>query len=124
MLANASLALRLPTQDLERARAWYAEKLGLEPLEARPGGYRYELGGTEFALYASAGAGAGSFTPAALTVGALDAVVAGLRARGVSFLADAAVDVEGNYPSRGSGERANWFTDSEGNLLGIAQLVP
>lgn len=31
---------------------------------------------------------------------------------------------EGNYPSKGSGERAAWFRDSEGNLLGIAQVVP
>lgn len=123
MLADASLALRLPTQDLERARAWYAEKLGLEPLEARPGGYRYELAGTEFALYASEGASDGSFTQAGFYVDDIEAVVAGLRERGVVFLSDETVDVEGNYASKGSGERANWFTDSEGNLLGIAQLV-
>jgi hypothetical protein len=30
--------------------------------------------------------------------------------------------VEGNYPSAGGvGERAAWFKDSEGNLLGIGQ---
>jgi hypothetical protein len=31
--------------------------------------------------------------------------------------------VEGNYPSAGVGERATWFRDSEGNLLGIGQPV-
>jgi hypothetical protein len=31
-------------------------------------------------------------------------------------------EVEGNYPSAGGvGERAAWFRDSEGNLLGIGQ---
>jgi len=31
-------------------------------------------------------------------------------------------EVEGNYPSRaGFGERAAWFRDSEGNVLGIGQ---
>jgi len=34
------------------------------------------------------------------------------------------VEVEGNYPSKGRGERAAWFRDSEGNLLGIAEVVP
>lgn len=124
MLENASLALRIPAQDLERARAWWSEKLGLDPLEERPGGYRYELGGTEFALYQSQGASTGAFTQAAFYVDDVDAVVAALRERGVTFYADENVDIEGNYPSKGSGERANWFYDSEGNLFGIGQVVP
>jgi hypothetical protein len=33
-------------------------------------------------------------------------------------------EVEGNYPSKGRGERAAWFRDSEGNLLAIGQAVP
>jgi hypothetical protein len=27
--------------------------------------------------------------------------------------------IEGNYPSKGSGERGAWFRDGEGNMLGI-----
>lgn len=38
MLDKAHVATRLPAQDLERARAFYSEKLGLEPAEERPGG--------------------------------------------------------------------------------------
>ncbi len=41
MLRDSDVATRLPAQDLERARAFYAEKLGLEPVEGRPGGLRY-----------------------------------------------------------------------------------
>ena len=33
MLKNRRVAARLPAQDLERARAFYAEKLGLERAE-------------------------------------------------------------------------------------------
>ena len=40
-LAKAHVETRLPTQDLDRARRWYAEKLGLEPSEERDGGLRY-----------------------------------------------------------------------------------
>jgi hypothetical protein len=37
---------------------------------------------------------------------------------------DGIVDIPGNYPSTGSvGERARWFHDSEGNLLGLGQMV-
>jgi len=37
---------------------------------------------------------------------------------------DGIAEVEGNYPSKGAtGERAAWFRDSEGNLIGIGQPV-
>jgi hypothetical protein len=32
-------------------------------------------------------------------------------------------DIDGNYPSKGTGERGGWFRDSEGNLIGIGQPV-
>jgi catechol 2,3-dioxygenase-like lactoylglutathione lyase family enzyme len=41
MLKNSDVATRLPAQDLERARAFYASKLGLEPSEERPGGVEH-----------------------------------------------------------------------------------
>jgi hypothetical protein len=36
---------------------------------------------------------------------------------------DGIAEIEGNYPWAGVGERAAWFRDSEGNLLGIGQAV-
>jgi catechol 2,3-dioxygenase-like lactoylglutathione lyase family enzyme len=44
MLRDGDVATRLPAQDLDRARAFYAATLGLEPVEERPGGLRYECG--------------------------------------------------------------------------------
>jgi hypothetical protein len=32
-------------------------------------------------------------------------------------------EIDGNYPSKGVGERGCWFRDSEGNLLGIGQPI-
>jgi catechol 2,3-dioxygenase-like lactoylglutathione lyase family enzyme len=40
-LRDRDVATRLPAQDLDRARAFYARKPGLEPEEERPGGLRY-----------------------------------------------------------------------------------
>jgi catechol 2,3-dioxygenase-like lactoylglutathione lyase family enzyme len=130
-LARGQVATRLPAQDLERARRFYADKLGVEPVDERPGGLLYRCGGTEFALFQSSGASPGTFTQMGWQVEDLDAVVAELRRRGVEFedvdvpglrTVDGIADIEGHYPSKGfRGERAAWFHDSEGNLLGIGQ---
>jgi hypothetical protein len=32
-------------------------------------------------------------------------------------------EIEGNYPSKGTGERAAWFRASEGKMLGIGQPI-
>ena len=116
----------------EGFEAFYAEKLGLEPLEERPGGLRYQCGSGRFSLFQSTGAASGSHTQMAFEVDDLQAVVSELRRRGVVFeevdvpgfrTVDGIAEIEGNYPSAGVGERAAWFRDSEGNLLGIGQAV-
>jgi len=127
-------ATRLPAQDLDRARAFYAAKLGLEPADERPGGILYRVGDTEFALFASGGRATGDHTQMGFEVEDIEATVAELKARGVVFeevdvpglrTRHGIADIDGNYPSKNaSGERGAWFHDSEGNLLGIGQLVP
>ncbi|MFJ7215093.1 VOC family protein [Amycolatopsis sp. NPDC098790] len=129
MLSDAKFEARIPTRDLARARRWYSEKLGLEPAEEREGGLRYEGASGVFCLFASAGASDGSFTQMGFYVDDIEAAVAGLRARGVVFeeydgCVNGIMEIRGNYPSKGRGERAAWFRDSEGNMLGIAEVTP
>ena len=132
MLSNARVAARLPAQDLDRARRFYAEKLGLEPSEEREGGLLYRMDGGEFGLLRSAGAASGTATQMGFEVDDIEAVVAELARRGVVFeevdlpgfrTVGGIAEIDGNYPSKGTGERAAWFRDSEGNLLGIGQPV-
>jgi|SRR5881227_688812 catechol 2,3-dioxygenase-like lactoylglutathione lyase family enzyme len=133
MLKNGRTATRLPAQDLERARRFYAEKLGVEPVDERPGGLLYRSAGGDFALFASAGASPGTFTQMGWEVDDIEATVRELKARGVVFeeydlpglrTVDGIADIEGNYPSKGAtGERGAWFHDSEGNLIGVGQPV-
>jgi catechol 2,3-dioxygenase-like lactoylglutathione lyase family enzyme len=128
MLSTARIEARIPTQDLARARRWYSEKLGLEPAEEREGGLRYEGATGVFCLFASAGVSDGSFTQLGFSVDDIEAAVAGLRARGVVFeeydgTVGGIMDIRGNYPSKGRGERGAWFRDSEGNMLGLAEVV-
>jgi catechol 2,3-dioxygenase-like lactoylglutathione lyase family enzyme len=130
MLNDGRVAARLPAQDLERARTFYAEMLGLEPTEEREGGLRYVCAAGEFALFQSAGSASGEHTQMGWEVDDIEATVRDLRGRGVVFeeydspgleTVDGIADIEGNYPSKGIGERGAWFRDSEGNLLGIGQ---
>jgi tRNA-Thr(GGU) m(6)t(6)A37 methyltransferase TsaA len=132
-LARGAAATRIPAQDLARARRFYAEKLGLEPIEERPGGLRYRCRSGEFALFESAGAPSGEHTQMGWEVDDLETTVRELRDRGVVFeeydlpgltTVDGIAEVDGNYPSKGgTGERAAWFRDSEGNMLGIGQAI-
>jgi catechol 2,3-dioxygenase-like lactoylglutathione lyase family enzyme len=129
-LRDARVVARLPAGDLQRARRFYAEALGLEPVEERPGGLLYRCAAGEFALFQSAGASPGTFTQMAFEVDDIDRAVAVLAARGVRFESvdlpglktiNGIAEVHGNYPSKGTGERGCWFRDSEGNLLGMGQ---
>jgi catechol 2,3-dioxygenase-like lactoylglutathione lyase family enzyme len=123
ILTTAKVATRLPAQDLDRARAWYRDTLGLEPSETREGGLLYRMGEGEFGLFASAGAPSGYHTQMGFEVDDLEAVVAELKARGVVFEDEGVVEIEGNYPSKGRGELGAWFRDSEGNMLGLGQPI-
>jgi catechol 2,3-dioxygenase-like lactoylglutathione lyase family enzyme len=131
-LAHARVEARLPAKDLARARRWYADKLGLVPVEEREGGLRYECGGSVFCLFESAGFSDGSFTQLGFNVDDIDAEVSELRRRGVVFedygipglpMSNNIVDIPDNYPSKGRAERGAWFRDSEGNMLGIGQAI-
>jgi catechol 2,3-dioxygenase-like lactoylglutathione lyase family enzyme len=130
-LGSSKVAARLPAQDLSRARQFYSQKLGLEPIEEREGGIRYKCGEGWFAVYESTGKSSGAYTQMAFEVDNIEETVRELRDRGVEFETYDApglktinniASVEGNYPSKGGrGERAAWFRDSEGNLLAIGQ---
>lgn len=131
-LSNAHAVTKLPAQDLERARAFYRDKLGLEPIEERTGGLRYICASTEFHLFSSTGTPSGRSTQMAFEVTDLEATLADLRARGVVFeryempgfeIHGETIAAPDNYPSKGTGELGTFFYDSEGNLIGIAQPV-
>ena len=131
-LASGRAITKLPAQDLDRARAFYRDKLGLSPVEEREGGLRYLCAAGEFHVYLSTGVASGESTQLGFEVDDIDAVVADLRARGVVFeeidvpgfeVVDGIMNVEDNYPSKGTGERGIFFRDSEGNLLAIGQPI-
>ena len=51
-LAQTQVTCMLPVKDMVRARRFYEQQLGLEPLGAKPDGkFVYRCGGTEVALF-------------------------------------------------------------------------
>jgi len=128
MVKQARAAAMLPAQDLERAKAFYRDKLGLTPTQERDpmGGLLYELsGGTGFAVFLSSGKSSGTHTQMALEVQDIDAAVKDLRARGLKF---EEYDSPGLKTKDGiaeiAGTKVAWFKDSEGNLIALGLPVP
>jgi predicted enzyme related to lactoylglutathione lyase len=118
------IAATLPASDLERAKAWYAEVLQLEPSETtEDGSFIYEVDGSFFMVYASQFAGTNQATAAAISVDDVDAAVADLKARGAVFenydFGEDFRTVDGILTSP-SGRKMAWLKDSEGNILGVA----
>ena len=121
-LTSGHIYTALRVEDLARARAFYAEMLGLEPAQDNPGGLLYRLaGGGEFLLYPS-GYRPGGHTQANINVRDVPALVAELKGRGVVF---EEYDWPGLKTTDGvvvTGPHVNaWFKDSEGNLIGLIQ---
>src|SRR6266536_196491 len=147
MLANYPIHATRPATDLERARRFYSEKLGLTPESEAPGGVFYRSGDTRFLVFPSGETASGTHTQLGWTVDDIEAEVAALKARGVIFeeydtpflktvnsvaVTDPAVDpLTGRsepYPKPVNGValrgpiKLAWFKDSEGNLLALTQF--
>src|SRR5947209_4529628 len=71
-LSDAHAVTKLPAQDLDRARRFYRDKLGLEPVEERECGLRFICAGTEFHLFSSSGAASGASTQIGFEVSDLE----------------------------------------------------
>jgi predicted enzyme related to lactoylglutathione lyase len=127
MFNQARAAAALPAQDLQRAKAFYRDKLGLTPIDENPGGMLYQLAkGTGFLVFLSSGKPSGTHTQMAIEVQDLDEALEQLRAKGVKLEEYdtpnlKTVDGIATLPD---GQKVAWFKDSEGNVLGIGLPVP
>lgn len=124
MLKDLRVHTTLPATDLERARAFYRDTLGLDATEEQPGGLLYHCKDSTFVLYPGAHAGTGQHTQMGFTTDDIEAEVAQLTGRGVTF--ESYPDMPGFDPASRIAtigpSRAAWFRDSEGNMLGLIQF--
>jgi catechol 2,3-dioxygenase-like lactoylglutathione lyase family enzyme len=124
-----TLKFELAAADLARARAWYSDVLGLEPVEpVEPDAEQlvYRVEGIVFGIYASENAGTNKATAARLVVDDFDVAHAELLSKGVVFedydLGPDFCTVDGVLTSP-DGERTSWFKDSEGNILALGSSL-
>jgi catechol 2,3-dioxygenase-like lactoylglutathione lyase family enzyme len=129
VLATGTVTANLPAADLARARAFYADKLGMTPTSEMDGimlVYRTD-GGSTFSIYRTDYAGQAGHTLAQWHVDDVDAAVKDLKSRGVSFEHyDGMPGVTWNddVASMGDMGKAAWFKDSENNILCIDDGFP
>ena len=86
MLKDKVVAATLAVSDLERAREFYEQTLGLEPVDENPGAVTYRVGPSFLVVYPSDYAGTNQATGATWAVGDdFEAAVEDLREKGVTF---------------------------------------
>ena len=116
---STQVTCMLPVKNLERARRFYEDALGLEVMGAKPDGkFVYRCGGTEIALFPKPEGTKAQHTALSFQVTDIKSAIATLSGRGVAF---ADYDFPGlktvDHVCVLGSEKAAWFEDPEGNIL-------
>lgn len=122
MLGNANVHAVLGVKDLEAARKFYEETLGLTKVDENPAGMMYSSGTTKVFVYQSEFAGTNQATGASWDVDDVEAVATTLKEKGVTFEHYdniPGVTLEGDIHVMGS-MKAAWFKDPSGNILCVS----
>ena len=123
MLGKADATPMIAVKDIDRAKQFYADKLGLEPVEEFGGEvFMLRSGDTKLSVYKSEFAGTNKATLLTFDVDDIDAEVRELKDKGVSF---EHYDVEGLKAEgdiySGEGMKTAWFKDPDGNILSLIE---
>jgi catechol 2,3-dioxygenase-like lactoylglutathione lyase family enzyme len=120
--ADWTFEATIPAQDIDSTRKFYEGVLGLEIIRETPAGITYRTGDSTLSLYPTQFAGTAQHTLGGFVVKDLEAAMAVLRERGVTF---EEYDMPGLKTVDGiaelEGERGSWFKDPEGNILSLYQ---
>jgi predicted enzyme related to lactoylglutathione lyase len=124
MLADSKAFNGFAVDDVERARQFYGETLGLRTtvLDGEHGITALNLAGNRDTIFYPKP----DFVPATYTilnfqVDDIDAAVDGLAARGVEFERYDGIDQDEKGIARGPGPMIAWFRDPAGNILSVLQ---
>jgi catechol 2,3-dioxygenase-like lactoylglutathione lyase family enzyme len=121
--AQWSFGATIPASDLQGTRRFYEDVLGARAVSEDPGGIIYQSGDSFFSLYPTEFAGTAQHTLGAFLVQDVEATVAELRGKGVTF---EDYDLPGVRTVNGIAElggiRGAWFKDPEGNILSVVEM--
>ena len=121
MFENTKAYSGLAVHDMDEARTFYGETLGLRTSEEYGLMWLHLAGGRDTLVYEQPSATPASFTILNFEVQEIDAAVDELAARGVRFerYDDAEQDDRGVF--RSDGPYIAWFKDPSGNMLSVLQ---
>jgi catechol 2,3-dioxygenase-like lactoylglutathione lyase family enzyme len=125
MLKNSQASASFSVDDLDKARSFYRDTLGVEVTDGPMGFLELHVtGGAPVMVYPKPDHKAATFTVLNFPVDDIEAAVDELTARGVEFqhydMPDIKTDAKG-IADDGSGPKIAWFTDPAGNVLSVLQ---
>jgi catechol 2,3-dioxygenase-like lactoylglutathione lyase family enzyme len=123
MLGKADATPMIAVKDIDRAKQFYGNKLGMKPFQEMGGEFfMLKSGDTQLNVYRSEFAGTNKATLLTFDVDDIDAEVSELKAKGITF---EHYDLEGLTPGgdiyRGEGMKTAWFKDPDGNILSLIE---
>jgi catechol 2,3-dioxygenase-like lactoylglutathione lyase family enzyme len=120
MFANAATFSSFAVDDLEAARAFYGETLGVNVGEGPMGVLELRLAGDRTTMvYPKPDYTPATYTVLNFIVDDVDAAVDELTARGVDFERYEGLDQDEKGIARGNGPDIAWFKDPAGNILAV-----
>ncbi len=124
MLYDSHPFAKLPAKDIERARRFYVDVLGLRVTLERPGHLYFDhADGSTILVFVSTGKASGDHDQCGWMVDDVDATVAELCRRGVAFEEFPGGRFESGILESGY-YRSACFRDTEGNLLNVRSRQP
>jgi catechol 2,3-dioxygenase-like lactoylglutathione lyase family enzyme len=123
MLANSKAFSGIAVDDLEKARDFYADTLGLqvEPMEGAPLMTLRLAGDRPTLIYAKPNHTPAEYTILNFPVDDIDAAVEELSARGVTFERYEGMNQDDKGVMREQGPPIAWFKDPAGNVLSVLE---
>jgi catechol 2,3-dioxygenase-like lactoylglutathione lyase family enzyme len=121
MFANTKAFSGFAVDDLEQARRFYGETLGIKTSEQHGLMTLHLAGGRDTLVYPKPGHTPASYTILNFPVDDIEATVDALAARGVRFERYEGLDQDERGIGRGGGPYIAWFTDPAGNILSVLQ---
>jgi catechol 2,3-dioxygenase-like lactoylglutathione lyase family enzyme len=124
MLGDKDVHAIVAVKDLETAKNFYENTLGLKKVSENPGGVMYASGNTKIFVYPSENAGTNQANAASWEVDNLDEVIDALKNKGVVFEQYdlPGVTREGDIHIMGP-MKAAWFKDPSGNIMCIGNAM-
>lgn len=124
MLGSSELVAFAAAKDLDRARAFYEQTLGLTVTEHNDFACVLDAHGTMLRVTAVPDVSPAGYTVLGWRVTDITAAVRGLTAKGVVSKRYDGMDQDddGIWTTPG-GDKVAWFTDPDGNVLSLTQFV-